>query len=221
MASSVLLLIIWFRWHVNFEKKKLLGPPHENEEPASKSPMTNSTNPAPIHRLALRVREIAQLFNSMDPTPFLNKDLDPEAEDFIETWASGFAPGSRFHITIHVEQWSSDGDPSEMVTEAIHNHFSYKAERTRNTLKHLLQQGRTSLVIGLAFVTLWLIAADAIGELGTHTGVTIARESLTIVGWVAMWRPLQIFLYDWWPLLRQIRLYQKLSSAHIKVIQGK
>jgi len=183
--------------------------------------MTNSTNPAPIHRLALRVREIAQLFNSMDPTPFLNKDLDPEAEDFIETWASGFAPGSRFHITIHVEQWSSDGDPSEMVTEAIHNHFSYKAERTRNTLKHLLQQGRTSLVIGLAFVTLWLIAADAIGELGTHTGVTIARESLTIVGWVAMWRPLQIFLYDWWPLLRQIRLYQKLSSAHIKVIQGK
>jgi hypothetical protein len=46
-------------------------------------------------------------------------------------------------------------------------------------------------------------------------------ESLTIVGWVAMWRPLQIFLYDWWPLQRQIRLYQKLSSAHIQVIQGK
>jgi hypothetical protein len=78
-----------------------------------------------------------------------------------------------------------------------------------------------SLVIGIVFVTLCLLAADAIENFGAHTGSTIARESLTIVGWVAMWRPLQIFLYDWWPLQRRIRLYQKLSSAHIQVIQGK
>jgi len=183
--------------------------------------MTKSAKPAPIHRLALRVREVAQLFNSMDPTPFLNKDLDPEANTFIETWASGFAPGSRFHITIHLEQWPAEGDPSEMLTGAIHNHFAYKAELTYSALKHLLMQGRMSLVIGLVFVTLCLLAADAIGKFGDYTGATIARESLTIVGWVAMWRPLQIFLYDWWPLQRQIRLYQKLGSAHIQVIQGK
>ena len=183
--------------------------------------MTKSPHPAPIHRLAVRVREIAQLFNSMDPAPFLNKNLDTEAEAFIETWASGFAPGSRFQISIHIEQWPSDGDPSEMLTGAVHNHFSYKAERTRSALKHFLRQGRTSLIIGLVFVSLCLIAADAIGNLGTNTGLTIARESLTIVGWVAMWRPIQVFLYDWWPFQRQVRLYEKLGSAHIQVIQGK
>lgn len=181
--------------------------------------MTKS--PAPIHRLALRVREIAQLFNSMDPTPFLNKDLDPEANTFIETWASGYPPGSRFHITIHLEQWPSDGDPTEMLTGAIHNHFSYKAERKRSALTHLMQQGRISMAIGIVFVSLCLIGADVIGSLGTNAGYNIARESLTIVGWVAMWRPLQIFLYDWWPLRRQIRLYRRLSGAHIQVIQGK
>jgi len=183
--------------------------------------MTKSTNHGNIHHLALRLRVIAQLFNSMDPTPFLNKDLDPEAEAFIETWAFGYAPGSRFHITIHLEQWPSDGDPSEMLTGAIHNHFSFKAERTRSALKHLLRQGRMSLVIGLVFVSLCLSAADVIGNLGANTGLTIARESLTIVGWVAMWRPLQVFLYDWWPPQRQIRLYQMLGRAHIQVIQGK
>lgn len=183
--------------------------------------MTKSANSAPIHRLALRVREITQLFNSMDPMPFLNKDLNSEVEDFIETWASEFAPGNRFHITIHIEQWPSDGDPSEMLIGAIHNHFSYKVERTRRALKQFLQQGRLSLVIGIVFVTLCLVAADAIGSLGNNTGSTIARESLTIVGWVAMWRPLQTFLYDWWPLQRQIRLYQKLGSAHVQIIQGK
>jgi len=41
------------------------------------------------------------------------------------------------------------------------------------------------------------------------------------VGWVAMWRPLQIFLCDWWPLQRQIRLYLRLAVAHIQVVEGK
>jgi hypothetical protein len=182
--------------------------------------MTKTANPAPVHRLALRVHEISQLFNSMDPTPFLNKDLDPEANNFIETWASGYPPGSRFHITIHLEQWPTDGDPNEMLTAAVHNHFSYKTDRTRAALKHLLQQGRMSLAIGIVFVTLCLLAADAIGKFG-YAGSSIAQESLTIIGWVAMWRPLEIFLYDWWPLQRQIRLYQRLSSAHIHVIPGK
>jgi hypothetical protein len=183
--------------------------------------MTKTTSSAPVHRLALRVREIAQLFNSMDPTPFLNKDLDPSANDFIETWASGHPLNSRFHLIIHLEQWPENGDPTGMLTEAIHNHFAYKAEQTRGGLRHLLQQGRMSMAIGIVFVSLCLFAADFIGGLGTGTGYNIASESLTIVGWVAMWRPLQIFLYDWWPLQRQIRLYLRLGSAHVQVVQGK
>lgn len=182
--------------------------------------MTKSAHRSHRHHLSLKIREIEQLFNSMDPTPFLNKDIDPETETFIEIWASEFAPGSHFGITIHLEQWPTDGDPGEMLNQSIHNHFSYKAERTRSNLKHFLQQGRISLLIGIVFVSACLFAADLIGELGTNAGATIARESLTIVGWVAMWRPLQIFLYDWWPFQRQIRLYQSLSRAEIKVVQG-
>jgi hypothetical protein len=66
-----------------------------------------------------------------------------------------------------------------------------------------------------------LLGANALGRLGDFQGFYIARESLTIVGWVAMWRPMQIFLYDWWPLQKQIHLYLSLSHAHIQVVQGK
>jgi hypothetical protein len=183
--------------------------------------MPKPAHNAPVHRLALRVHEIAQLFNSMDPTPFLNKDLDPAANTFIENWASVYPSHSNFHITIHLEQWPEDGDPTGLLTEAVHNHFSYKAIQTRKSLKNLLLQGRISFAIGIVFVTLCLLGANAIGRLGDFEGYTIARESLTIVGWVAMWRPMQIFLYDWWPLQKQIHLYLNLSHAHIQVVQGK
>jgi hypothetical protein len=184
-------------------------------------PMTSTSSSAPVHKLALRVREIAQLFNSMDPTPFLNKDLDPHANEFIESWASTHPLNSRFHLTIHLEQWPENENPTEVITEAIHNHFIYQAERTRRRLRQVLKQGRTSLVIGILFVSLCLIAADFIGDLGAGAGYHIAHESLTIVGWVAMWRPMQIFLYDWWPIQRRIRLYLRLGTAHVQVVQGK
>ena len=175
----------------------------------------------PLHHLELRVREFGQLFNSMDPTPFLNKDLDRDAEAFIETWALGLTPDSRLQITIHLEHLPAEGDPSALMTDAIHNYFDYKAGLVRGDLKRLLKQGRVSLLIGVTFVTVCLIAADAIGQFGSGTAFTIARESLTIVGWVAMWRPLQTFLYDWWPLARRIRVCKTLTQAHVRVVQGK
>lgn len=183
--------------------------------------MKNRTHPITIHHLALRLREIDQLFNSMDPTPFINKDLDPEAEAFIETWASGFPSRSSFHLTIHLEKLPPDSAKIEILTKAIHNHFEYKTELARSALKSFLRQGRLSLVIGVVFVSLCLFLANSIGSSASQSiHLNIARESLTIVGWVAMWRPLQIFLYDWWPLQRKIHLYENLSAAKIKVIQG-
>jgi hypothetical protein len=45
----------------------------------------------------------------------------------------------------------------------------------------------------------------------------LLRESLVIGGWVALWRPLEIFLYDWWPLRADRRLFQRLSEAEIEI----
>jgi hypothetical protein len=34
-----------------------------------------------------------------------------------------------------------------------------------------------------------------------------------------MWRPMQIFLYDWWPVQRKIRIYERLAGARIHVVK--
>jgi len=110
---------------------------------------------SPIHHLELRVRELGQLFNSMDSTPFLNKDLDREAEAFIETWAMGLPTDSRLHLTIHLEHLPAEGDPGALVTEAVHNHFAYKADRVRGDLNDLFRQDRATT----ADLSLRLVAA--------------------------------------------------------------
>ncbi len=46
------------------------------------------------------------------------------------------------------------------------------------------------------------------------------EESLIIVGWVANWRPLEIYLYDWVPIRRRINLYRRITAAPVTVRVG-
>ena len=39
-----------------------------------------------------------------------------------------------------------------------------------------------------------------------------------IAGWVALWRPLEIFLYDWWPIRAEARLQDRLAEMDVRVI---
>lgn len=152
-------------------------------------------NHPPIHQIELRIIELSELFNSMDPTPFHHRNLDPDAEDFLESWALGFAQDSHFKIIVHIEKMPQE-NPSSLVAEAIHNYFEYKSERSKSNLRQLLLEGRVSLLIGLGFLGMCLLGADILAASFTNnTFLRLLKESLLIGGWVAMWRPIQIFLY--------------------------
>jgi hypothetical protein len=176
-------------------------------------------DPAHSHSISLKLRDLNQLFNSMDPSPFIEKDLDDQAEEFIVGWAQEFPPDARVKPRVHLEQWPTHDDPKELILQAFHNHFAHRAELTRFEFSALMKQGWTSLLIGLSCLATCLIISNVLlhGEAGTWASVL--QESLTIAGWVAMWRPMQIYLYDWWPLRRRGRIYEKLSHMPVEVIQ--
>jgi hypothetical protein len=39
---------------------------------------------------------------------------------------------------------------------------------------------------------------------------------MIIGGWVAMWRRLEIFLYDWWPIRSERKLFDRLSAMPVR-----
>ncbi len=173
-----------------------------------------------IHQIEIRVAKVPQLFNSMDPTPFHHRDLDINAERFLESWALEFPQDSHFRIIVHIEEMAPE-DPTELVETAIQNHFEYKTILARRNLRLLLVEGRTSMLIGLCFLGLCLLGADLLSVFANNTFLKILKESLLIGGWVAMWRPMQMVLYDWWPIVRRIRIYQNLSHAIVQVKSAK
>jgi hypothetical protein len=121
-------------------------------------------------------------------------------------------------LTIHLERMPAV-DPTVWMTEAVHNFFAYRANLNRLEFRRLMTQGQTSLMVGLAFLAGCLAIRNLLLGKVTAPWAGVVRESLTIAGWVAMWRPVQIYLHDWWPLLRRGRVYAKLSRMPVQVIQ--
>jgi hypothetical protein len=165
--------------------------------------------------IEMKLSTLAQLFNSLDPSPFLEKDLDDDAEAYIVDTAHELPSKTSLRLVIHLPRDAIQPDTAESVTHAIHNYFDYKTQIADANLRRKLREGRKSLLIGLLFLAACLSARELIAGLGTGTAVEIVQEGLLISGWVAMWRPIQMFLYDWWPIRNLRTLYYKLS--HIKV----
>ena len=177
--------------------------------------------PHAIGEIAIRVREPNQLFNSMDPSPFHERELDRSAEEYIVDSARELPPDAPVVLAVHVETPTAHEDEPVVLRDALRRHFARRSTASRRELRELLRNGRTSLAIGLVFLGASLVGSELLGQaLGVRPLADVARESLIIGGWVAMWRPLEIFLYEWWPLLAQRRLYDRLRDAVVCVVHA-
>lgn len=171
-------------------------------------------------RIEIRVDRAGQLFSTLDPFPFRERDLDPDAEGYIVGWARELAGERPITIIVHLPPAEATSKDAQGLPEALAHFFAYRADVIGRSLAELFRIGRRSLIIGLAVLGLCLLAAQAVaGRLGSGPLGRFVEESLIIVGWVANWRPIEIFLYDWWPLARRRNLYRRLAAAQVLVRQ--
>ena len=81
---------------------------------------------------------------------------------------------------------------NSMDPAPFRDYFQRRAAATRRQLQQMLRLGRYSLLI---------------------------EHSLVIGAWVALWRPLEIFLYGWWPVRAEARLYDRLGVMDVRVVE--
>ena len=166
----------------------------------------------------LHLREVAQLFDSLDPCPFYERDLDADAEEYIVA-STRELPQRPQAIVVYLDGSSREADEARNLEKAIHEHFARKRVLANRELRVLLRRGWISLLIGLAFLgTLLGLSEAVVRQLTPGPLAFVLRESLVIGGWVALWRPLEIFLYDWWPIVGQRKTYAVLTRVPVNVV---
>lgn len=177
-----------------------------------------TSQPAKASTIELNVKSVSELFETLDPHPFLQRDLDKDAEEFVVGWARELPRDHAFKILIHLPKSAAESTAASEVGRAVQSYFTHRAEAVGSDLRQLFRVGRLSLVIGVAMLAVCMVAAQYTeAVLGEGPFATTMREGLIILGWVANWRPIEIFLYDWWPISRRCDLYRRLAKAEIRL----
>lgn len=165
--------------------------------------------------IEVHVAELRRLFNEIDPSPLRGRDLDPRVETFIVETSRVLPRNAALELRVHLDRSPDPAADAAVLGDAVPQYFRAEAASARLRLRHLFRDGRVSLAVGVAFLSLSLAASESLRTLGDPIGML--RESLLIGGWVAMWRPMEVFLYDWWPIRAEARLYDRLAAMRIRV----
>ena len=168
--------------------------------------------------IEIRIEDIAQLFESLDPFPFREKDLNKEAEEFIVSWARELPLNQPLTIVVHIPKTQASSLEAPELGAVVNRYFLYRAQVISLDLNELFRVGWRALAIDLTVLSICVVGGQiAATHLSPLPVSRVVQESLTIFGWVANWKPIQIFLYDWWPIVRRRSLYERLSEAKVKV----
>jgi hypothetical protein len=167
--------------------------------------------------IEIRLREVRQLFHTLDPAPFREKDLDTAAEEYLVEACREAGALRPVRLIVYLPKPEAESEAARTLVDAIHHYFDYRASQLRSDIARLVHYGAVRFAIGFAF----LIACLAMRQwLAVHSLIvdrTILGEGLLILGWVALWRPTEALLYDWWPLVRRRVLLLRLAAIPAEV----
>lgn len=167
--------------------------------------------------IEIRIDGPDQLFSTLDPSPFRSRDLDNDAEEYIVASARELPKNAKICLRMHLSNPGQSKLREPEIAEGISNYFHYRAQITMAELKELFRLGWRYLAIGAPILVACLVASQSLKSAGSGTPFDrVIEESLIIVGWVANWKPIEVFLYDWQPLRRRLTLYRRLRDAEIR-----
>jgi hypothetical protein len=167
--------------------------------------------------IEIQVEKVSQIFDSLDPSPLSRRDLAARAEDYIVGSARELPARQPVTIVVHLPAEEAASLAAGQLAASFRNYFEDRAEHAAFELKDLLRVGRLSLAIGMAVLAGSLLVGVLLQKLFEGVFGQYWIEGLIILGWVALWRPMEIFLYEWWPILRERNLYRHLATAEVVV----
>jgi len=177
--------------------------------------MTVNARANKVEAVELRLDRISRLYNSLDPAPFQEKELDAAADEYIVGSAED-AGRSPIRLVIMLPEAEIALPEAAQVPTSIRNHFALREQSEHRKLRAEWRRGRTSLYIGLGFLMACLFARELLSASGTALSYVL-DEGLLIAGWVALWGPLDFFLYGWWPIIVRRRLFGRLAQLDVEL----
>jgi len=170
--------------------------------------------------IELRIAHPAQFYNLLDPAPNDEKEINQATESYIMDSLEEMPNDKRSSATIilYLEQTLYDDEKARKdMEQAIHSHFALRLCSTHQKYKQAMNKGRRYLIRGLIFLIVCLIFSSVVTSIHNQNDIIYAiGQSFVIIGWVALWRPVEFYLYDRRDILDEKKMLSQLEKIPVE-----
>jgi hypothetical protein len=164
--------------------------------------------------VSIHVRDLSQLFNSLDPSPFWDRDLDREAAQFIEEEFNEKRSAQTWNLHVYS---AGGGALAADLQPAVEHYYERLASSARRRLHEEMRLGQLALLGGVVIFLLSMSARTILASALRGGAPRMIDEGLIILAWLALWRPAESLVYGWVPHYRKRRLYERLAAIRVSV----
>lgn len=156
---------------------------------------------------------VEDLYNNFDKSaPYTRRDLDQDLVDYLIDCASELG-NMPFALRFTIEKQPDDRRQSR-VRQSINSYFHYLADHEHENINRLFRKSGILFLIGLIILSISVLFNKIVG-LERSVIANIFAEGLTIAAWVSLWEALAVFVVEWFPLRKNIRVYKLIANADI------
>ncbi len=168
--------------------------------------------------IGLRLQDIRQIADPLDPSPYPEKAINRNIEEYITSAVKGFPLTTDLELAVYLPEKDLQSEVAKVLEQTIQDHFRNRAAQTQREAKDTYAGGRIGLVIGTSFLAVTIFATLAIAKKPDTVINDLIRNSLLIIGWVAMWQPISVFFYAWQPFRQRLKVYRKISGMKVTLL---
>lgn len=175
--------------------------------------MTTST----LNSLDLALADLDDLFVARPADPLRGRFEDRSG---IENLLDSVAPSrDLLHVRIALTRGDGGEATGEDIAEAIAGYADARLDRVATELARIRRLAFKELAFGLAFLAFCLLASSLLAgvEITPDWLGDFFVEGLIIIGWIALWHPVDMLFFERLPLIRQRRILHRLRGVQVEV----
>lgn len=171
--------------------------------------------------MILVLQKIEQLFDTDAPVPTEFIELDNDVLDFFTTMIRRHHKDCReFRLVVKLpEKELLEVEPfmRTSVDLTLKGYFLSREKWINERLHEHFEDAWKMFGFGFAFMLACTLLRTYLAPEEVHSLMSSFREGLLIIGWVALWKPVEELLFNWGPLKRELLVWKKLARMEMKV----
>ena len=165
--------------------------------------------------IEVALQSVSDLFEDKDPSPIRLRDIKPSVETYIVNCVREIPLDQKLRVDFCFYDYAPSEHDEVRLEKSIRNFFNYSAQVEMLSFKFKIKNGLKSFVIGLCFLFACIYISHTFENSEHNLLQAFFGEGLSVLGWVSLWTPVQIFLYEIWPILSMSRSLRRCSELEI------